>query len=239
LEKIESEREKILDQAHAQAEEELESLRDQVRELQKVIKRLSAQPEKKVELAEVEEKLVELEQIHTEKQVHRRKQAHLTHKPTGPIQVGQKVQIKKLGVEGTVTAIDGDQLEVQAGAVRLRLLPQDISRKKVVDEIAPSQEKQVEKKGHTKLPSISGVPMELDLRGLRVEDALDNLDHYLEQSFSSGLPFGRIIHGKGTGVLRETVRETLRHSAYVTRWERGGDNEGGDGVSVVFFQSSD
>ena len=239
LEKIEGERDKILDRAHTQAEEELEVLRDQVRDLQKVIKRLSAQPEKKVELAEVEEKLVELEQIHTEKQVHRRKQAHLTYKPTGPIQVGQKVQIKKLGVEGTVTAIDGDQLEVQAGAVRLRLLPQDISRKKVVDEIAPSQEKQVEKKGHTQLPSISGVPMELDLRGLRVEDALDNLDHYLEQSFSSGLPFGRIIHGKGTGVLRETVRETLRHSAYVTRWERGGDNEGGDGVSVVFFQSSD
>ena len=237
LDKLESERDKILDQAHTQAEDELEQLRDQVRDLQKVINRLSVEPEKKVELAAVEEKLVELEHNHSEKQLHRRKQAHLPHKPTGPIQVGQKVQIKKLGVEGIVTAIDGDQFEVQAGAVRLRLLPQDISRRNVVEETTPVQEKTLEKRGRTTLPSISGVPMELDLRGLRVEDALDKLDHYLEQSFSSGLPFGRIIHGKGTGALRETVRDTLRHSAYILRWERGGDNEGGDGVSVAFFQS--
>jgi len=239
LEKLENERDKILDQAHSQAEDELEALRDQVRDLQKVIKRLSTEPAKKVELAAVEEKLVELEQSHTEKQLHRRKQANLPHKVTGPIQVGQKVKIKKLGVEGTVTAIDGDQFEVQAGAVRLRLMAQDISRRNVVEESLPVQEKPAEKKGRTMLPSIAGVPMELDLRGLRVEDALDKLDHYLEQSFSSGLPFGRIIHGKGTGALRETVRDTLRHSPYVTRWERGGDNEGGDGVSVVFFHIPD
>ena len=238
LEKIENEREKILDQAHSQAEDELEALRDQVRDLQKAIKRLSAEPEKKVELAAVEEKLVELEQSHSEKQLHQRKQAHRPHKPTGPIQVGQKVHIKKLGVEGTVTAIEGDQFEVQAGAVRLRLMAQDLSRRTITDEPAPTQEKTVEKKGRTTLPSVSGVPMELDLRGLRVEDALDKLDHYLEQAFTAGLPFGRIIHGKGTGALRETVRDTMRHSSYVSRWERGGDNEGGDGVSVVFFHDS-
>ena len=238
LEKIENEREKILDQAHSQAEDELEALRDQVRDLQKVIKRLSAEPEKQAELAAVEEKLVELEQSHTEAQLHQRKQAHRPHKPTGPIQVGQKVHIKKLGVEGTVTAIEGDQFEVQAGAVRLRLMAQDLSRRTITDEPAPTQEKTVEKKGRTTLPSVSGVPMELDLRGLRVEDALDKLDHYLEQAFTAGLPFGRIIHGKGTGALRETVRDTMRHSSYVSRWERGGDNEGGDGVSVVFFHDS-
>src|SRR5690606_26456629 len=165
LEKIENEREKILDQAHSQAEDELEALRDQVRDLQKAIKRLSAEPEKKVELAAVEEKLVELEQSHSEKQLPHRKQAHRPHKPTGPIQVGQKVHIKKLGVEGTVTAIEGDQFEVQAGAVRLRLMAQDLSRRNTTDEPAPTQEKTVEKKVRTTLPSVSGVPMELDLRG--------------------------------------------------------------------------
>lgn len=237
LDKIESERDKILDQAHAQADEELEELRDQVRELQKVIRRLRAEPERKVELAEVEEKLVELEQSHSEKQVRRRKQTRLPHKPVGPIQVGQRVHIKKLGVEGTVTAIEGDQYEVQAGAVRLRLSAQDFSRRNAsLEENAP-QEKPVEKKGRTTLPGIAGVPIELDLRGLRVEDALDRLDQYLERSFSAGMPFGRIIHGKGTGAVREAVRDALRHSAYVSRWERGGDNEGGDGVSVAFFHS--
>lgn len=77
--------------------------------------------------------------------------------------------------------------------------------------------------------------MELDLRGRRVEDAIDELDNYLEKCFSSGMPFCRIIHGKGTGAIRETVREALRNSNYVTRWERGSENEGGDGVSVAFF----
>ncbi len=63
--------------------------------------------------------------------------------------------------------------------------------------------------------------MELDLRGLRVDDALDKLENWLEKCFSSGQPFGRVIHGKGTGALRESVRDALRHSSYVSTWERG------------------
>ena len=238
LEKLETDRDRILDQAHAQAEEDLEALRDEVRELRKVINRLRAQPERKAELEEVQEKLEELEHTQIEKQIHHRKQTHMPRKPGGPIEVGQKVQIKRLGVEGIVTAIDGDQFEVQAGAVRLRLLAQDITRKgTLVEEEQPLKPKPTEQQGRTTLPGISGAPMELDLRGLRVEDALDELDDYLERSYSSGLPFGRIIHGKATGALREAVREHLRRSPYVSRWERGGENEGGDGVSVVFLHN--
>ena len=240
LEKLENERDKILDQAREEAENELEDLRDQVRDLQRVIKRLKSDPERKLELAQVEEKLEQLEQKHEEKQIHRRKQTHLPRKPGGPVEVGQRVHIKKLGIDGTVTAIDGEQFEVQAGALRLRLFAQDISRKGAfLDESRPAIEKKSEGKGSTSLPSVAGANMELDLRGLRVEDALDQLDPYLERAFSSGLPFVRVIHGKGTGALRETVRETLRHSGFVSRWERGQDSEGGDGVSVVFFHASD
>jgi len=72
---------------------------------------------------------------------------------------------------------------------------------------------------------------------MRVEDALDKLDTYLEQGYLSGLPFGRIIHGKGTGVLRQAVRDVLQHTHLVKRWEQGGEKEGGDGVSVAFFDS--
>jgi len=78
--------------------------------------------------------------------------------------------------------------------------------------------------------------MELDLRGQRVEDALDKLDVYLEQAYLAGQPFGRIIHGKGTGALRQAVREVLQTSPHVSHWEPGGEKEGGDGVSVVFFE---
>jgi DNA mismatch repair protein MutS2 len=75
--------------------------------------------------------------------------------------------------------------------------------------------------------------LELDLRGQRAEDALDALDRYLESAFLAGLPFVRIIHGKGTGRLRQVVREALQGSPHVLRWENGQDKEGGDGVTVA------
>ena len=75
--------------------------------------------------------------------------------------------------------------------------------------------------------------MEVDLRGLMSEDALDKMERYLEQSYLSGLPFVRIIHGKGTGKLRQAVREALRGHEYVKSFEEGGSTEGGEGVTVA------
>ena len=75
--------------------------------------------------------------------------------------------------------------------------------------------------------------MELDLRGMRAEDALESLDRYLENAYLAGLPFVRIIHGKGTGRLRQVIREALRQSPHVKRHEAGMDSEGGDGVTVA------
>jgi DNA mismatch repair protein MutS2 len=75
--------------------------------------------------------------------------------------------------------------------------------------------------------------MELDLRGQRAEDALDALERYLESAYMAGLPFVRIIHGKGTGKLRTSVRQALQQSSNVKSWEAGKDNEGGEGVTIV------
>ncbi len=81
------------------------------------------------------------------------------------------------------------------------------------------------------LPESPG--FELDLRGKRAEDALDTLDRYLDQAYLSGLPFVRIIHGKGTGRLRDVVRQTLKDHPHVRAYEAGGEKEGGDGVTVA------
>ena len=237
LDRLEDERDAILERAHAQAVSDLEILRDQVRELQRTLNRLRSEPERKIELAEVTEKLEDLEHTQTEKKRRRYRQTHLPKKARGPLETGQKVFIKKLGIEGLITAIDGKQFEVQAGALRLRLEEHEISRRSELQEVSlsPKSKPKTEKPSRTSLPTVNPPPMELDLRGKRVEDALDELDTYLEKCFSSGSPFSRIIHGKGTGALRETVRDALRRSSYITRWERGGENEGGDGVSVAFF----
>jgi DNA mismatch repair protein MutS2 len=75
--------------------------------------------------------------------------------------------------------------------------------------------------------------IELDLRGQRAEDALEMLERYIEKAYMSGLPFVRIIHGKGTGKLRQEVRAALKELPHVFSFEEGGDKEGGAGVTVA------
>lgn len=73
----------------------------------------------------------------------------------------------------------------------------------------------------------------LDLRGSRVEEALDSLEMYLDEASLANLSPVYIIHGHGTGALKSAVRNFLSTSPYVAKYRVGEDSEGGDGVSVV------
>ena len=75
----------------------------------------------------------------------------------------------------------------------------------------------------------------MDLRGQRAEDVLLLLEKYLDDAFLAALPWARIIHGKGTGVLRRIVRDELRRHPLVKESHSGELNEGGDGVTIVKF----
>ena len=74
---------------------------------------------------------------------------------------------------------------------------------------------------------------ELRLRRLRVDEALPKLDHYLNAAFMDGLPSVCIVHGKGTGVLRQVVHEALAESPLVKSFRPGGYGEGDAGVTIV------
>ena len=76
-------------------------------------------------------------------------------------------------------------------------------------------------------------PSEIDIRGMRVLDALDALDKYLDEASLSNLPQVTIIHGAGTGALRQSVREYLSTTPYAASFRAGKDFEGADGVTVV------
>ncbi len=65
------------------------------------------------------------------------------------------------------------------------------------------------------------------------EEGVAKVEDYLDRASRSGLPFVRIIHGKGTGRLRQAVREALRGHAYIQSFEEGGQTEGGEGVTVA------
>ena len=80
--------------------------------------------------------------------------------------------------------------------------------------------------------------MELDLRGQRVEAGVDEMERYLDAASLTNVPYVRIIHGKGTGRLRQAIRKVLTDSQYVTSWEEGKDKEGGSGVTVAHLRPS-
>ena len=75
--------------------------------------------------------------------------------------------------------------------------------------------------------------LELDLRGERVDEALQRLETYLDAAYTSGLPFARIIHGKGTGALRKAVRERVEHHPLISKVTEAMPNEGGGGVTII------
>jgi DNA mismatch repair protein MutS2 len=131
--------------------------------------------------------------------------------------------------EGDVIAIDGSMADVQMGVIKVRQ-PLDGLRRIGSATLQPAGKKV------TRPPAPPPVPMEIDLRGFRVHELEAELEPYLVQAYQSGTPFVRIIHGKGTGALRQVVRDLLARLPFVQRFETAAPNEGGDGATVAFFQ---
>jgi DNA mismatch repair protein MutS2 len=148
----------------------------------------------------------------------------------GPIEVGDRVWVPSLQASGDVLAIHprSDEADVQLGNFRIRLPLKRLElRQKAMREERPEP---VRVHGASDHPSPG---MELDLRGRRVEESLSQVERYLNEAYLARLPWVRIIHGKGTGALRDAIREDLKHNDLVTEARAGGPGEGGDGVTVV------
>ncbi|MBM3138562.1 MAG: recombination and DNA strand exchange inhibitor protein [Chloroflexi bacterium] len=138
--------------------------------------------------------------------------------------------MRSLKTEGTVTSIEEDQIEVQIGKMRLKTDLRNIQRSKA-DQSPVIREVQPSTSPHKVFHPSPGI--ELHLRGVRGEDALLKLEQYLDDAYAAGLPYVRIVHGKGTGTLRQLVRQALSESPLVSRWENALDNEGGEGVTIA------
>jgi len=236
LEKIEDERQALLTQAAAQAENEIATLRSEMDDLRRELAR-ARQPLDA--LRPLQEKVEELE-VSVPRPARR-----VVVKPSAaprPLRPGDKVRLRSLKLDGVVTALGESEVEVQIGNLRVRAKLNDIERPQAAGD-APA-----EAPAAAPASAVSAAPvsraifqpspgMELDIRGERAEDALDALDRYLDSAYSAGLPFVRIIHGKGTGRLRQVIREALRASPHVASFESGQDKEGGDGVTVAKIRS--
>lgn len=227
LQALEAEREEILARARAEAQEELARLRAEVRRLQR---RLAVLGEDAAPVQAVAEEVQRLEQEAREAQ-EAHEEALAPYRPPVralPLQVGRRVYVTPLDAQGEVVALDGDEAEVLVGAMRVRV---PVRRLRVLGEAEPPHPsgEQVS----VRLPEVPSPGVELHLRGLPVDEALEALERYIDQAYLAGLPFVRIVHGKGTGKLRAAVRDALRRHPHVVAVEPALPQEGGEGATIA------
>jgi DNA mismatch repair protein MutS2 len=151
------------------------------------------------------------------------------------VEVGAEVVVPRLGLAGRVLGIRDDTIEVEVLGRRVRMPLAELEGA-TRPTSAERRNVPIERSAVIALASPRGdVPFQLDLRGLRRDEALERLQTYLEDASLAGLPEARIVHGKGTGAIRQAVREALRGSSYVRRFAPEPDSTGGDGATQVWF----
>ena len=148
---------------------------------------------------------------------------------SGPVDVGDSVHVAALGGKvGRVMEVRGDDAVVAVGAIKLTITRALLTR---AEQNIPAESVGVWTGDQPEFH----VPTELDLRGMRPDEAESAVLQGLDAAVRAGMPTLRIIHGKGTGALRERVTEMLRKDTRVREFRLGAWNEGGTGVTLAEF----
>jgi len=231
LENIENERLALLEEARLPALRELEELRGEIQSLKRQSSVKSSTPVKTKKALEQQIRSLE------EKVAEPLDKTEYSGKPSRPLRVGDRVYIRNLKTDGSVLEIGQEIVEVQIGKMRVKVDLRNIERPKKSAQKAKRPVVEAAQPAPASPSVFHPSPgVELHLRGMRAEDALDEMDHYLDDAYAAGLPYARIVHGKGTGTLRQAVRQALGASPLVASWENALDNEGGEGVTIVHFK---
>ncbi|HJR79623.1 MAG TPA: Smr/MutS family protein, partial [Anaerolineales bacterium] len=229
LEKIEDERRDVLAKARAEGELEVAVLKKNIESLKSQLKRAKQPLEA---LKEIQEQVEVMEEKIGTPIERKADQSPISNYQLP--RLGERVTVSTLNAEGVVTALGESEAEVQIGSLRVRARLSDLVRKS--GEQTPREASSDQSLVVSKSTSVSGTKspgLELNLRGKLVDEGLDELERYLERAYSAGLLFVRIVHGKGTGRMREAVRNALKESPYVASFEEPKDSEGGAGVTVA------
>lgn len=144
------------------------------------------------------------------------------------VKVGDQVKVLSYGQTGTITKKLGEhQYEVQMGIMKVKVSDRD------VEKINQSPSKKQGKVRATSAVRRSNAHSELDLRGQRYDEAMTNLDRYIDSVLLAGLSTVTIIHGIGTGAIRKGVWQYLKSSRHVKSFNYAPANEGGNGATIV------
>jgi DNA mismatch repair protein MutS2 len=162
------------------------------------------------------------------------RRGHGSRSATDRVAEGDRVRVHATGARGRLVEVRADRALVEVGSMRLEVAVSDLER---VDE-SPSPEGSGQIGGGWTGPPTGDVRVEVDLRGMRVDEMELELERALDHAVIEDLGQLRIIHGKGTGALRKRVGEILKADGRVRESRLGGPTEGGAGVTVAIFEGA-
>lgn len=155
-------------------------------------------------------------------------------KPVDPtkLKVGERVKVLTIGQNGEIISLPDDrgELQVQVGIMKVGVHVDDIM---LIDQSRPKPKARSGRHGSLYRKKAQVVATSVDVRGKNLDDAVMDVEKYIDDAFLGGLSEVTIIHGRGEGILSKGIRQMLRRHKNVKEYRRGAMGEGGDGVTVV------
>ncbi|MCT4795670.1 endonuclease MutS2, partial [Exiguobacterium alkaliphilum] len=222
---FEKERDTMFSEAEAKADKAVEQAKRQANEVIDRLKKLREQGiVKEHEIIAAKKELESAKPTLQDKKIQKVKQKAQQKRTFSK---GEEVKVTTFNQKGyIVNQINDNEYNVQVGIMKVNVKADDLQK------IGPSKEQPLKAKGSS-LKRQSTTKSELDLRGVRVEEGLSRLDKYIDEALVSGYDNVRIIHGLGTGAMRQATQEFLKGHRHVKSQRPGGMGEGGLGVTVV------
>ena len=220
--KLENEKNEIIKRAYEEADNYLKNMQAKAKNL---IDKINSEESKKEDAKNAQRSLNMLrESFITDKKKNVKEKKIITQNVD--FAVGEEVLVKTMNQNGKILKImPNNRIQVQTGILKLVVS---------TDDIVKIQKKKTNKfKNFASLKRTSQVRGEIDLRGMNADEAIAELETYMDRAMLTGYHEIYIIHGKGTMVLRKKIHEYLRTSKYVTEFKDANQNEGGIGCTVV------
>ncbi len=234
-EKIDQAKEKILRQANEEAREILQNAKELADETIRVFQKAEAG----ISIKDLEKSRQKVRDKISEKNekltLKNDKPTHKVLKPT-QIRPGDSVKVVSMGLKGTVSSLPdkNGKLFVQCGIIRSKVSLNDLVL--IEEETINTGKMQRSSSGKLKMSKSYSISTEINLLGRTVDEALSELDKYLDDAYLAHLPSVRVVHGKGTGALRNAVHNYLRKNRVVKSYRLGEYGEGDAGVTIVEFK---
>ena len=230
---IKQKKSEILAKAREEAREIVREAKDTTREVQKELRelnRIDSIAERNKVFDEGRRKLRNLEGRYREKTV---KQVNNKPVKASDLKTGNRVKVLSLDQNGEIMTLPDDKgnMTVQMGILKATVNIKDIM---LIDEVK-KQKASPKQRNYSSMYQAKAMNMSttINVRGQNLDDAVMNVDKYLDDAFMAGLKEVTVIHGRGEGILRTGLQQMMKRHKHVKAFRKGAYNEGGDGVTIV------